>query len=318
MLTLLYAGADAQWPLYETALPDAVASLGLDAKLTREADPKDVDYIIYAPNGPISDFTPFENAKAVLSLWAGVEKIVGNETLTQPLCRMVDRGLAEGMVEYVLGHVLRGHLGMGRHLLNPDAKWEQIAPPLARDRKLVVLGLGELGTACARMLKAINFNVHGWSRSEKTAARSGDLDALQGVILHHGPDGLETGLQGADIVVTLLPDTHETLDLMNAERLALLAPGAHLINPGRGVLVDDTALLAALDSGQIGHATLDVFRTEPLPPEHPYWSDPKVTVTPHIAAETRVESASEVIAQNIRRFEAGEPPLYLVDRALGY
>ena len=318
MLTVLYAGSDTQWPRYEATLATALSAAGIEALLTREAEAAEVDYIVYAPSGPLTDFTPFTKAKAVLSLWAGVEKIVGNESLTQPLCRMVDRGLAEGMVEYVLGHALRGHLEMTRYLANPDPKWEPIAPPLARDRKVTVLGLGELGAACARALASLNFEVHGWSRSEKSGAKADAGETLRGIILHHGAEGLVTALQGAQIVVTLLPDTPSTVDLMNAERLALLAKGAHVINPGRGVLIDDAALLAALDSGQVGHATLDVFRVEPLPPEHPYWSDPKVTVTPHIAAETRAESCSEVIAENIRRFEAGEVPLYLVDRALGY
>jgi glyoxylate/hydroxypyruvate reductase A len=119
-------------------------------------------------------------------------------------------------------------------------------------------------------------------------------------------------------VVLLLPNTPETENVMDARTLALLAPGAVLINPGRGTLIDDGALLAALDSGPIGHATLDVFRQEPLPPEHPFWAHPKVTVTPHIASETRPETAAEVIAENVRRGEAGEPFLHLVDRDRGY
>ena len=94
--------------------------------------------------------------------------------------------------------------------------------------------------------------------------------------------------------------------------------GAVILNPGRGPLIDDAALLAALDADLIGHATLDVFRTEPLPADHPYWAHPRVTVTPHIAADTRASSASRVIAENIRRAEAGEPLLHRVDRALGY
>lgn len=309
MLTLFYAGSDAQWHAYEAAIPHALEASGIAARLTREPDPSQVDYIIYAPNGPLEDFAPFTNAKAVLSLWAGVERIVGNESLTQPLCRMVDQGLAEGMVEYVVGHTLRHHLEMDRHITNHEAKWDPTAPPLARDRKLTVLGLGALGTAVARALKALNFNVHGWSRSART---------VEGIACHHGPEGLRDALEGAQIVVTLLPNTPQTENTLNTGTLALLAPGAHVINPGRGTLIDDEALLAALDTGRVGHATLDVFRVEPLPPEHPYWSDPKVTVTPHISAETRASTAALVIAENIRRFEAHEAPLYLVDRAQGY
>ena len=115
-----------------------------------------------------------------------------------------------------------------------------------------------------------------------------------------------------------MPATPETENTLNAETLALLSPGAAILNPGRGQLIDDQALLEALNQGQIGHATLDVFRTEPLPPEHRYWSHPKVTVTPHIASETRANTASEVIAQNIKRGETGLPFLHLVDRRAGY
>ena len=116
----------------------------------------------------------------------------------------------------------------------------------------------------------------------------------------------------------LLPLTPATEDLMNAARLAQLPAGAVVLNPGRGGLIDDDALLAALDSGHIGHATLDTFRVEPLPEGHPFWAHPKVTVTPHIASETRPLTAAPVIAENIRRAEAGEPLLNLVDRAAGY
>ena len=125
-------------------------------------------------------------------------------------------------------------------------------------------------------------------------------------------------LSRAEILVLLLPLTAATENILSTETLALLPKGATLINPGRGALIDDAALLAALDSGQIGQATLDVFRTEPLPADHPYWHHPKVTVTPHIASATRPESAAEAIAENIRRSEAGETLLHLVDRSAGY
>jgi glyoxylate/hydroxypyruvate reductase A len=159
------------------------------------------------------------------------------------------------------------------------------------------------------MLATLGFPVTGWSRSEKS---------IDGITCHHGEAGLRTALTGAEIVVLLLPDTPATENTLNDETLALLPKGARLINPGRGPLIDDNALLAALDSGQVGHATLDVFRVEPLPLDHPYWAHPNVTVTPHIAAETRAITAARVIAENIRRGEAGEPLLHLVDRSLGY
>ena len=304
MLTVLFA-APALWAEYETPLAAALAEVGVSARLVREADPGAVDYIVYAPSSPLQDFTPYTRTKAVLSLWAGVERVVGNPTLTQPLCRMVDPALTEGMVEWVVGHTLRHHLGMDRHIVNPGHVWDPTCPPLARERPVTILGMGALGAACAVALRALNFPVTGWSRTPKP-------DCL------HGSEGLRQALSRAQVLVTLLPKTPETENLLDADRLALLPRGAVILNPGRGALIDDDALLAALDSGQIGHATLDVFRLEPLPQGHPYWAHPRVTVTPHIAADTRASSATRVIAENIRRGEAGEPFLHQVDRARGY
>lgn len=308
-LKVLFAAAPERWDFYRAALEDAFRHAGLDAILRQEFAPGEVDYIIYAPNGPISDFSPFTRAKAVLSLWAGVEGIVTNKSLTLPLTRMVDRGLSEGMVEWVTGHVLRYHLGMDRQILRQDGVWDPVIPPLARNRRVAMLGLGELGRACAQALAALNFRVSGWSRTQKR---------IDGIDCRYGDDGLREVLTSAGIVVLLLPLTAATENLMNADRLALLPKGGFLLNPGRGALIDDEALLAALDDGGLAHATLDVFRTEPLPRDHPFWAHPGITVTPHIASETRAETASEVIAENIRRGEAGEPFLFLVDRGAGY
>ena len=172
-----------------------------------------------------------------------------------------------------------------------------------------MLGLGELGTACAIALSRLGFDVAGWARSAKE---------IDGVATFQGPDGLAPVLARSDIVVLLMPLTPGTENLMNAERLAQLPKGAVLINPGRGGLIDDTALLSVLDAGHIAHATLDAFRVEPLPQDHPFWSHPHVTVTPHIASATRKETASAAIAENVRRGEAGEGCLNVVDRALAY
>ena len=304
MLTVLFATPHL-WAEFQPHLAAALSEAGIAAKLVIEAPPEEVDYIVYSPMSPLQDFTPYRRAKAVLNLWAGVERIVGNPTLTQPLCRMVDPGLTEGMVEWVVGHCLRHHLGMDRHILNPSHVWDQTCPPLARERPVTILGMGALGSASVAALRGMNFPVTGWSRT----AKPGCL---------HGEAGLREALSTAAILVTLLPKTPETENLLNAERLAILPKGAVILNPGRGALIDDGALLAALDAGHVGHATLDVFRVEPLPEGHPYWTHPRVTVTPHIAADTRPSSSARVIVENIRRGEAGEPFLHLVDRARGY
>ncbi|MCF6316710.1 MAG: glyoxylate/hydroxypyruvate reductase A [Marinosulfonomonas sp.] len=310
MINILFAAKPASWAEYEAPLRCALNETGLAYTLSPDTnDPATVDYLVYAPNGPVSDFTPFTHAKAVLGLWAGVEGIVGNETLSIPLTRMVDYGLTEGMVEWVTGHTLRHHLGMDTHIFGQDGQWRGYVPPLARDRTVAVLGLGALGGACAQALAALNFNVVGWSRTQKD---------ISGVTCMSGPDGLDQTLIQAEIVILLLPLTAGTENLLNATRLDQLPKSAVIINPGRGPLIDDDALLAALDTGQISHATLDVFRIEPLPADHPYWAHPQVTVTPHIASETRPDSSARVIAENIRRGEMGEPFLHLVDRNSGY
>ncbi|MCD1620852.1 2-hydroxyacid dehydrogenase [Salipiger marinus] len=308
--TILFAAPADRWAQYETPLTEALDATGLDYRLGLDLPPEEVDYIIYAPKSGLTDFTPFPRLKAVLNLWAGVEGVVSNPTLRVPLARMVDsEGLTQGMVEYVTGHVLRHHLDMDKYIGNTTPAWDQVAPPLAQERPVTILGLGALGHACARQLTSLGFPVTGWSRTPRS---------LDGLRCLHGAEGLTEALSGAQILVLLLPHTAETENLLDAAALDLLPKGAVLINPGRGALVEDTALLAALDSGQVAQATLDVFRIEPLPADHPYWQHPRVTVTPHIAAETRPASAARVIADNIRRNEAGEPLCHVVDRDAGY
>lgn len=311
MTIALFADRLENWARYEEPLKNAFAEKGIKVDLVSHTDtPEDVDYIIYAPSGPVSDFVPFTNLKAVLSLWAGVEKIEGNDSIKVPLCRMVDEGLSDGMVEWVTGHVLRYHLGMDAHIHGQDGVWRNgIVPPLARDRRVGFLGLGELGLACAQAVSGLGFDVSGWSRSAKT---------VDGIATFSGANGLAQVLSASEILVLLLPQTTATVDILNADSLNQLPDGAFIINPGRGTLIEDAALLTALDSGKVAHATLDVFRVEPLPAEHPYWAHPNVTVTPHIASETRPVSASRCIAENIRRGEGGEAFLYTVDRAAGY
>lgn len=309
MSNILFAAAPDRFAEYKPHLEAALKDAGLTVNLGTDMAPESVDYIIYAPDSALQDFTPFTRTKAVLNLWAGVEGITRNPTLTQPLCRMVDPALTQGMVEWVTGHVLRHHLGMDAHLTAKPGQWEPVAPPVAWDRRVCILGLGALGAACAKQLHEIGFNVTGWSRRAKE---------IEGITCLCGKDGLKNALRDAEIVVLLLPDTPATTNVINAETLEYLPKGAFLINPGRGPLIDDDALIDALDTGRIAHATLDVFRTEPLPAEHPYWHHPNVTVTPHIASETRAKWSAKTIAENVRRGEKGLSFLHLVDRDIGY
>lgn len=306
---VLYAGSPEDWPDYRATLTEGCAARGLAIDLAREHPADEVDYIIYAPDGGISDFRPFSRLKAIFSLWAGVERVLKTPGLSVPLTRMVESGMRESMVEWVSAQVLRHHLGIDRYIHRHDPHWDRHFPPLARDRKVGILGLGELGVAVATALAPFNFRLSGWSRSAKT---------VPGVRCFHGADGLEAVLRNAEILVVLLPLTPATDTILNAARLDLLPKGAVLINAGRGALIDEDALADRLESGAISAATLDVFRNEPLPADHRFWAIPNLTISPHVAADTRVATAGAVVVENLWRAETHQDLLYRVDPDLGY
>ena len=283
----------------------------IDLRLPGDAEPAAVRYLVYGAAGRLDDLTPFTGLKLVQCIWAGVEKVLANPTLPDfaPLARMVEPGLTEGMTDYVVTHVMRLHMDLDRRLAGPEDRWMDWFPPLSRSRRVGVLGLGELGRDAARALAALRFDVAGWSRSPKS---------VEGVRCLHGDHGLDALLRRSDILVGLLPSTPETENLLDAAALAKLPRGAMIVNAGRGELIDDAALLAALDAGHVAQATLDVFREEPLPADHPYRAHPRVTVTPHVASATRPETAAETVIAQIARMEAGEAPLHVVDRTRGY
>lgn len=222
-VNVLFAATEDRWSEYEAPLRQEIAAVGLEAHIATDIPADQVDYIVYAPNSEVKDFTPFTRAKAVLNLWAGVEVIVGNPTLHLPLARMVDPALTQGMVEWVTGHILRLHLGMDAHINATPGTWAPKAPPLSFDTRVTVLGLGELGAACATALAGLGFAVTGWSRSQKD---------IPGLTCLSGADGLDQALSIADYCVLLLPKTPVTENMLNTRTLALMPKGARILNPG--------------------------------------------------------------------------------------
>ena len=260
---------------------------------------------------PPGELARYPNLKAILSLGAGIEGLIADPTLPDvPVARMVDPSLARTMTEYILLAVLRHHREFDRfERAQRERAWAYRFPPQAADRRVGIMGLGELGATAARALAAHGFAVLGWSRTPK---------ALSGVTSYAGRSELQTFLHQADILVCLLPLTAETRGILDAETFASLPHGAYLINVARGAHLVEADLLAALEGGHLGGATLDVFHTEPLPPESPLWSHPLVLITPHVASYSLPATAAEGVVENIRRALAGQPLRHQVDRARGY
>ena len=250
--------------------------------------------------------------QVIFSLGAGVDALVADSTLPNvPLVRMVEEGLTEGMTEYVVLNVLRHHRQLDQYQAQQRRKvWHEVLPQkLAHERRVGVMGLGVLVADAARTLGALRFDVAGWSRSPKE---------IPGVACYAGFDSLAEFLAQTEILVCLLPLTPDTRGILNAENFSRLPRGAVVINAARGGHLVESDLLAALDKGEIAAATLDVFETEPLPADHPFWMHPSVTVTPHVAAATHARSAAASVATQIDRFERGLPLEHVVDLRRGY
>ena len=302
----------AEVPEWTQELERAIADSGLPVRLDADANAADVDYLVYNIDGGLTEFSAYPKLRVILNTWAGVEAVMGKVHWPAhvPFCRMAEDGMTDGMSEYFVGHTMRYILDIDRSIAqSAEGIWQKYSPRLARQTSVGILGLGVLGQATAAKLSALGFQVHGWSRS---------LKQIDGITCHAGSDGLRAVLTEAQILILILPLTDATRHVLNAETLGLLPEGACVINAGRGPLIDDDALLEGLASGHVRHATLDVFAVEPLPSDHAYWRHSQVTVTPHIAAETRFDTAAASIVEQIRRDIAGEPLLQVVDPAAGY
>lgn len=308
-MPILYAGVPEQTEAWIGSLQK------LDPGLTFRVwpdwgEPADIDFIIVSGAIP-GDLSIFSNAKAIQSTWAGVNALLrGKFPEGVPIARMVDRGLSANMVEYLVYQVLDA-LRHGRELRagQRDAKWLELPLLWARDFPVGILGLGTLGRDTAVKLRRLGFPVSGWSRTAKE---------VEGVETYSGPDQLAAFLAPLRLLICLLPLTTETEGILNASLFAGLPDGAILVNAGRGGHANEADLLAALDSGKLAYAVLDVFREEPLPLDHVFWRRRDVVITPHVASITRAGTGAEDILENYRRALAGKPLLNAVDPKRGY
>jgi len=275
------------------------------------ASAPDADYaLVWKP--PPELVQGLKRVKAIFNLGAGVDSMPDLATLPRgvPLVRLDDAGMAEQMVEYVCHTVLRRYREFDAYVEQQrEALWRQRPRLSKREFVIGVLGAGVLGAAVASALVRADFPVRVWSRTQKSIA---------GVTSFAGSEELDAFLSMTHVLVCLLPLTRETANLIDREHLSRLPRGAYVVNVARGALVVDADLLALLDDGHLAGATLDVFRDEPLPPEHPFWHHPRVVLTPHVSAVTRVEESVAQIAGKIRRLEAGLPITGVVDRQQGY
>ncbi len=263
-------------------------------------------------NHPPGMLQHFKNLRLIQVLGAGVNYLRADDRLPRgvPIARLVDPGLTERMTEYVLMHCLALHRQVPEmRRAQCEHTWNYIHPTPPDQTCVGILGLGVLGSACARALSSSGFRVVGWSRSKKEGV---------GFPTYAGADELREFQQRADIVVLLLPLTRDTEDLVDRSFLAGIRKGAALVNVGRGRLIVDSDLIDALNAGTLRHAVLDVFRTEPLPSDHPFWGHPRITITPHNSSATNPRTALAQIVENLQRVLAGQPPRHLIDAATGY
>ena len=274
-------------------------------------DPAEAEYaVVWAP--PAGGIARFPNLRAVVSIGAGVDHVLRDPQLPRhlPILRTTGPDMVQRLREYVALHVLAHHRALATTDANQaDGVWQQIVTPVAGQRRVGIMGLGTIASACARTLAALGFDVAGWSRSGA---------AVEGVTVFAGSEGLRPFLARSEILVCLLPLTDLTRGILNAHLFGRLPRGACLINAGRGGHLVEADLLAALDTGQLGGATLDVFNAEPLPPGHPFWAHPKIRVTPHIASMIDAETGAGVIAANIRAFAATGRSEAMADATRGY
>ena len=273
--------------------------------------PAEVDYaFVWKPDPDL--FRRVRVRRAIFNIGAGVDALLAVPTLPRdvPIVRLEDAGMAEQMAEYVVLAVLKEFRDADHYVRAQRAgHW---SPQKRRDKAkfgIGVMGAGVLSQAVLKALAPFGFPLASWSRTEH---------AIAGVDPFVGRGALHAFLARSTMVIALLPSTDETRGLLDAAAFAAMPVGAHLVNLGRGDLVVDEELIGSLNRGHLGHATLDVFRQEPLPPTHPFWHHSGITITPHVSAVTRLVASAEQIVAKVRALERGAAITGIVDRARGY
>ena len=288
--------------------------------LARGEVPDDTIAVAIVANPPPGSLAGLPGLRLIQSLWAGVDRLLADASLPSgvPIARMVDPAMNQAMAETALWAPLALHRGFFAYGTQQRAGlWRQLVQRRADELPVLVLGFGQMGRAVARALLRQGYPVAAWRRSASAAGTAID-PALVGVTLHTGTAALAAALPPAQVLINLLPLTPDTRGLLDARLLAALPRGAGLVNLARGAHLVDADLLAALASGQVGHAVLDVFHAEPLPADHAYWSHPQVTLLPHVAALTDARSAAAAVARNIEALARGARLQHQVERQTGY
>jgi glyoxylate/hydroxypyruvate reductase A len=305
-LLLTPLGPPPEWlRRFKAELPD------LEVRLWPQVGDRDEIEIAAVGSLPHGELARLPRLRMIASLFAGQDMLLGDPQL--PDVPIVRTDTAEGswsMTETVLLHVLRHHRFLPLYQAQQQRReWKPLPRLRPRDTAVGIMGLGPLGLAAGKALRDYGFDVAGWVRRPREEP---------GIAVFHGQDQLGAFLARSMIIVNLLPPTPALRDVLNRESFARLPKGASIVNLGRGTHLVDADLIAALDSGQLGAATLDVFREEPLPEESPLWAHPRITIMPHVARRLEIDEIVPRIAENVRRLHAGRPLVNLVDRALGY
>jgi glyoxylate/hydroxypyruvate reductase A len=293
------------------ALPDADIVTRDSGRTTVDEQATPADYALVWRPDP-SFFAEQKRLKAIFNLGAGIDALAALPGFPRavPLIRLEDAGMARPMAQYALAVVLRHACRFDEYArCQAEQRWAPRRPPAPGELEVGVLGLGAIGRVVAETIVAQGFRVRGYARTPRD---------VPGIRAFAGPAELPAFLAGLHVLVNVLPLTPDTIGILRREHLERLADGAHVVNLARGAHLVDDDLLALLEAGKLGGATLDVFREEPLPPGHPFWSDPRITVTPHVSGVTLLEESVEQVAHKIRSMERGEPVSGIVDWTRGY